>query len=114
VISYAFTSVQASRKRSLEDDAGGDVTTNAETANDSNVVDTQESESIQIDGGSQAAAIATIHSPSPSSPGQLDSDTVEQRPAKRIRIEIGIPSPAGVLAGAVAGSLLTWAGLAYY
>ena len=34
-------------------------------------------------------------------------------PSKRARIEIVIPSAAGVLAGAVAGSILTWAGLAY-
>lgn len=34
-------------------------------------------------------------------------------PSKRARIEIVIPSAAGILAGAVAGGMITWAGLAF-
>jgi len=104
---------KSSRKRSFEDDADGDVTIDTEATNDSTIVEAEKTDHIHVDGEPQAATVDVIHVPSSSSPGGLDSSMVEQRPVKRARIEI-VPSAAGVLAGAVAGGLLTWAGLAYY
>ena len=76
-----------------------------------------------------AVVIPTPHSQDPSQPSAreapssngmvIDASADRDRaidgpsPSKRARIEIVIPSAAGVLAGAVAGGILTWAGLAY-
>lgn len=65
-----------------------------------------------MDGEPQAAVTSSL---SHGAAAVIEDDSSNKpSPAKRARIEIVVPSAAGVLAGAVAGSLITWAGLAYY
>jgi len=120
---------KASRKRAIEEayeDEDMRPAGNESSGNDENGCGQQEQERRIIIANSRTHSARTnnadvemdsepLAAPGIIQPAPLPHSLLDNRPspAKRARIEIVIPSAAGVLAGAVAGSLLTWAGLAF-